>query len=195
MDEHVLDDHRTRCSWSAGDGAMRDYHDTEWGVPLHDDRALFEFICLEGAQAGLSWRTVLSKRAAYRSAFANFDIEACAKLTDGCIEKLLTDPGLIRNRLKVTSVRGNARAVLLAIDELGSLDSLLWSFVDGSTIQNCWLDRSQVPATTSISDRMSKELRRRGFRFVGSTICYAFMQATGMVNDHIVDCFRHPALA
>lgn len=174
---------------------MRDYHDTEWGVPLHDDRALFEFVCLEGAQAGLSWRTVLTKREGYRRAFANFDIAACAKLTDACIEKLLTDPGLIRNRLKVTSVRGNARAALLAIDELGSLDALLWSFVDGRTIQNRWLDRSQVPATTPISDRMSKELRRRGFRFVGSTICYAFMQATGMVNDHVVDCFRHPALA
>lgn len=194
MDEHVHDDQRTRCSWSVGDEAMRSYHDTEWGVPLHDDRALFEFICLEGAQAGLSWRTVLTKREAYRRAFANFDIATCAKLTDQRIEKLLTDPGLIRNRLKITSVRGNACAALLAVDEFGSLDALLWSFVDGRTIQNDWRDRSQVPATTSVSDRMSKELRRRGFRFVGSTICYAFMQATGMVNDHVVDCFRHQAL-
>ncbi len=174
---------------------MRDYHDAEWGAPLHDDRALFEFICLEGAQAGLSWRTVLSKREAYRRAFADFDIASCAKLTDRRIEKLLTDPGLIRNRLKITSVRGNARAALLAIDEFGSLDGLLWSFVDGCTIQNSWRDRGNVPATTPVSDRMSKELRRRGFRFVGSTICYALMQATGMVNDHVVDCFRHQALA
>jgi DNA-3-methyladenine glycosylase I len=195
MDEHALHDHRTRCSWSAGDAAMRDYHDSEWGVPLHDDRALFEFICLEGAQAGLSWRTVLAKREAYRRAFADFDIATCAKLTDRRIERLLTDPGLIRNRLKITSVRGNAHAALVAIDEFGSLDGLLWSFVDGRTIQNRWRDRSKVPATTPVSDRMSKELRRRGFRFVGSTICYAFMQATGMVNDHVVDCFRHRALA
>ncbi|MEO5624547.1 MAG: DNA-3-methyladenine glycosylase I [Dokdonella sp.] len=195
MDERMLDDHRTRCGWSAGDDAMRNYHDAEWGVPLHDDRALFEFICLEGAQAGLSWRTVLTKREAYRRAFANFDIATSAKLTDRSIEELLTDPGLIRNRLKITSVRGNARAALLAIEECGSLDALLWSFVDGRTIQNRWHDRSQVPATTPVSDRMSKDLRRRGFRFVGSTICYAFMQATGMVNDHVVDCFRHQALA
>ncbi|MEO6690352.1 MAG: DNA-3-methyladenine glycosylase I [Dokdonella sp.] len=195
MDEQLPDDHRTRCSWSAGDEAMREYHDTEWGVPLRDDRALFEFICLEGAQAGLSWRTVLAKREAYRRAFANFDIAACAKLTDRRIEKLLTDAGIIRNRLKITSVRDNARAALLAIEEFGTLQALLWSFVDGRTIQNRWADRAQVPATTAVSDRMSKELRRRGFRFVGSTICYAFMQATGMVNDHVVDCFRQRALA
>ncbi|MEO7323918.1 MAG: DNA-3-methyladenine glycosylase I [Dokdonella sp.] len=195
MDECMLDNHRIRCSWSAGDDGMRDYHDTEWGVPLHDDRALFEFICLEGAQAGLSWRTVLTKREAYRRAFANFDIATSAELTDRGIETLLTDPGLIRNRLKITSVRGNARAALLAIEEFGSLDALLWSFVEGRTIQNRWHDRTQVPATTPLSDHMSKELRRRGFRFVGSTICYAFMQATGMVNDHVVDCFRHQALA
>jgi DNA-3-methyladenine glycosylase I len=195
MSEHVSHDNRTRCSWAGNDEAMRAYHDTEWGVPLHDDRALFEFVCLEGAQAGLSWRTVLAKRDAYRRAFADFDIATCAKLTDRRIEKLLTDAGLIRNRLKITSVRDNARAALLAIEEFGSLDALLWSFVDGRPIQNRWSDRTGVPATTPVSDRMSKDLRRRGFRFVGSTICYAFMQATGMVNDHVVDCFRHRKLA
>jgi DNA-3-methyladenine glycosylase I len=189
-------DKRVRCSWAiGGNDDMRDYHDAEWGVPLHDDRALFEFVCLEGAQAGLSWRTVLDKRAAYRRAFANFDIAKCARLDDRRLEKLLLDPGLIRNRLKIASVRGNARAALLAIEEFGSLDALLWSFVDGRPIQNRWHDRGEVPATTPVSDRMSKELRRRGFRFVGSTICYALMQATGMVNDHVVDCFRHKALA
>ena len=185
------EDHRTRCSWAAGSEIERAYHDTEWGVPLHEDRALFEFLCLEGAQAGLSWRTVLAKRDAYRRAFADFDIGRCARLGDARIEKLLTDPGLIRNRLKIASVRGNARAALDAIEEFGSLDALLWMFVDGEPIGNRWRRRSEVPATTAISDRMSKELRRRGFRFVGSTICYAFMQATGMVNDHVVDCFRH----
>jgi DNA-3-methyladenine glycosylase I len=195
MHDHRVDDRRVRCSWSAGSDEMRDYHDAEWGVPLHDDRALFEFVCLEGAQAGLSWRTVLAKRDAYRRAFADFDIATCARLSDRRIEKLLTDPGLIRNRLKITSVRDNARAALLAIDEFGSLDALLWSFVEGRTMQNRWRNHADVPATTPVSDRMSKELRRRGFRFVGSTICYAFMQATGMVNDHLVDCFRHRDLA
>ena len=188
------DDRRTRCSW-AGEGAMRDYHDREWGVPLHDDRALFEFLCLEGAQAGLSWRTVLDKRENYRRAFTGFDIARCARLTDARIEVLLGDAGLIRNRLKITSVRDNARAALAAIDEFGSLDAFLWSFVDGRTLQHRRGPRSPVPATTDVSDRMSKVLRKRGFRFVGSTICYAFMQATGMVNDHLVDCFRHRQLA
>ena len=189
------DDHRTRCDWAGGSDAMRNYHDSEWGVPQHDDRALFEFICLEGAQAGLSWRTVLAKREAYRRAFADFDIAICARLSDARIETLLTDPGLIRNRLKIASVRSNARAALLATEECGSLDALLWSFVDGRPIQNCWRERTEVPATTVVSDRMSKALRQRGFRFVGSTICYAFMQATGMVNDHVVDCFRHRTVA
>lgn len=190
------DDQRTRCDWAtAGDDAMRDYHDREWGVPLHDDRALFEFVCLEGAQAGLSWRTVLGRRDAYRRAFAQFDIAACARLDDKRIERLLLDPGLIRNRLKITSVRDNARAALRAIEECGSLDALLWSYVGGRPLQNRWRERSEVPATTALSERMSKDLRKRGFRFVGSTICYALMQATGMVNDHLVDCFRHRPLA
>jgi DNA-3-methyladenine glycosylase I len=174
---------------------MRDCHDREWGVPQHDDRALFELLCLEGAQAGLSWRTVLNKRPAYRRAFADFDIGHCARLTDHRIETLLGDAGLIRNRLKITSVRDNARAALAAIESHGSLDAFLWQFVDGAPIQNRWHDRTEVPATTAESDRMSKELRRHGFRFVGSTICYAFMQATGMVNDHVVGCFRYRELA
>lgn len=186
------EDRRTRCVWASGSDSLRDYHDREWGVPLHDDRALFEFLCLEGAQAGLSWRTVLDKRERYRREFAGFDIATCARLTDRRIETLLVDPGLIRNRLKITSVRDNARAALAAIDEHGSLDAFLWSFVDGRTQQYRRGPRSPVPATTDVSDRMSKLLRKRGFRFVGSTICYAFMQATGMVNDHLTTCFCHP---
>ena len=187
------DDGRTRCAWAASgtNVGMRDYHDHEWGVPQHDDRVLFEFLVLEGAQAGLSWSTVLAKRGNYRRAFADFDIATCARLTDRRIEKMLVDPGLIRNRLKITSVRGNARAALEAIDGFGSLDAFLWSFVGGRSIDNRWRAGTAVPATSEISDRMSKELRRRGFRFVGSTICYAFMQATGMVNDHAIKCFRH----
>ena len=189
-------DNQRRCSWAENTtDAMRAYHDTEWGVPLHDDRTLFEFICLEGAQAGLSWRTVLDKRENYRRAFADFDIGHCARLTDLRIEILLTDAGLIRNRMKITSVRGNARAALAAIEEFGSLDAFIWSFVDGKPIRNAWRVAKNVPATTAVSDRMSKVLAKRGFRFVGSTICYAFMQATGMVNDHLVDCFRYRASA
>jgi len=189
------EDRRARCAWASGSDSLREYHDREWGVPLHDDRALFEFLCLEGAQAGLSWRTVLDKREHYRRAFAGFDIARCARLTDRRIELLLGDAGLIRNRLKITSVRDNARAALAAIEERGSLDAFLWSYVGGRTLQNRWGAHARVPATTPTSDRMSKDLRKRGFRFVGSTICYAFMQATGMVNDHQVDCFRHRALA
>jgi DNA-3-methyladenine glycosylase I len=186
-----MSDDRKRCSWAAGStDAMRDYHDREWGLPLHDDRALFEFICLEGAQAGLSWRTVLDKRAHYRRVFDDFDIARCAKLSEARIEKLLTDPGIIRNRLKVTSVRDNARAALAAIDEFGSLDTFLWSFVGGAPVRNRPHGSADVPAKTEVSDRMSKTLAKRGFRFVGSTICYAFLQATGMVNDHLVGCFR-----
>lgn len=181
-----------RCAWATGaNDAMRNYHDSEWGVPLHDDRALFEFLCLEGAQAGLSWRTVLDKRENYRRAFRDFDIAHCAKLTDARIEKLLVDPGLIRNRLKITSVRDNAHAALAVIEEFGSLDAYLWSFVGGKPIRNAWSVSAQVPASTDLSDHMSKALKKRGFRFVGTTICYALMQATGMVDDHLVACFRH----
>ncbi|XRD91002.1 DNA-3-methyladenine glycosylase I [Dyella nitratireducens] len=174
---------------------MQAYHDTEWGVPLHDDRMLFEFLCLEGAQAGLSWRTVLHKRDHYRRAFHDFDLARAAALKDRDLEKLLLDPGLIRNRLKITSVRDNAKAALDVIDEYGSLDAYLWSFVDGKPVRNTWRTRQDVPASTPVSDHMSKSLKKRGFRFVGSTICYAFMQATGMVNDHLVECFRHKACA
>jgi DNA-3-methyladenine glycosylase I len=186
---------RIRCQW-AGDGElMQAYHDTEWGVPLHDDRVLFEFLCLEGAQAGLSWRTVLHKRDHYRRAFHDFDIARVAAMKDRELEKLLLDPGLIRNRLKIFSVRDNAKAALVAIEEHGSLDAYLWSFVDGKPIRNAWRTRAEVPASTPVSDRMSKALKKRGFRFVGTTICYAFMQATGMVNDHLVECFRHKTCA
>jgi DNA-3-methyladenine glycosylase I len=191
----MAEDSRKRCAW-AGAGAndrMRAYHDEEWGVPLHDDRRLFEFLCLEGAQAGLSWRTVLDKRDNYRRAFHDFDIAACAELADAQLASLLADPGLIRNRLKIASVRGNARAALEAIGQAGSLDAFLWQFVGGTPVRNAWRSSAEVPATTPASDRMSRELRRRGFRFVGSTICYAFMQATGMVDDHLASCFRHGA--
>jgi DNA-3-methyladenine glycosylase I len=190
----MRDERLTRCSWAADSTpVMQAYHDTEWGVPLHDDRALFEFLCLEGAQAGLSWRTVLEKRENYRRAFDRFDIARCAKLTDRRIETLLGDAGLIRNRLKITSVRDNARVALDIIDEHGSLDEYLWAFVGGKPIRNARRKSTDVPATTEISDRMSKALAKRGFRFVGSTICYAFMQATGMVDDHLVTCFRYSA--
>ncbi|WP_017460692.1 DNA-3-methyladenine glycosylase I [Dyella ginsengisoli] len=180
-----------RCPWAGTDPLMCAYHDHEWGTPLHDDRALFEFLCLEGAQAGLSWRTVLAKRERYREVFHDFEIARAAALTDRQLDKLLADPGIIRNRLKVSSVRDNARAALAVIDEHGSLDAYFWSFVDGRPIRNAWRSPAEVPATTPLSDRMSKTLKKRGFRFVGSTICYAFMQATGMVDDHLVDCFRH----
>ncbi|MBT2143904.1 MULTISPECIES: DNA-3-methyladenine glycosylase I [unclassified Rhodanobacter] len=182
----------SRCHWAAnGDPLMRDYHDTEWGVPLHDDRALFEFLCLEGAQAGLSWRTVLAKRDNYRKAFHQFDISRVAAMTGRELEKLLRDPGIIRNRLKVSAARDNAIAALDVIAEFGSLDVYLWSFVDGKPLRNHWRSQGEVPASTALSDRMSKALKKRGFRFVGTTICYSLLQATGMVNDHLVGCFRY----
>ncbi|KZC18545.1 MULTISPECIES: DNA-3-methyladenine glycosylase I [Rhodanobacter] len=181
-----------RCHWAAGnDPLMRDYHDTEWGTPLHDDRALFEFLCLEGAQAGLSWRTVLAKRENYRKAFHDFEIARVAAMSDRELEKRLLDPGIIRNRLKVSSTRANALAAMEAIDEFGSLDVYLWSFVDGTPLRNRWRRPAEVPASTALSDRMSKALKKRGFRFVGSTICYSLLQATGMIDDHLVGCFRH----
>jgi DNA-3-methyladenine glycosylase I len=179
-----------RCAW-ATDDLLCAYHDTEWGTPLHDDRLLFEFLCLEGAQAGLSWRTVLAKRERYREVFHGFDIARVARMSERELEKVLTDPGIIRNRLKVVAARDNARAALAAIESHGSLDVYLWSFVDGRPLRNHWKTPAEVPATTAVSDRMSKALKKDGFRFVGSTICYALMQATGMVNDHLVGCFRH----
>jgi len=178
-----------RCSWAAdADAAMQAYHDTEWGVPHHDDRALFELITLEGAQAGLSWRTVLARREAYREAFHGFDIGRVAGMTDAALTSVLTDSGVIRHRQKIWSVRDNARAALAIIEAHGSLDAWLWGFVDGQPIINRWRNAGQVPATSEISDRLSKAFRKQGFRFVGSTICYAFMQATGMVDDHLVTC-------
>jgi DNA-3-methyladenine glycosylase I len=180
-----------RCPWGATDPLLRDYHDTEWGTPLHDDRQLFEFLCLEGAQAGLSWRTVLAKRERYREVFHDFDIARVAAMTDRELEKLLLDPGIIRNRLKVFATRDSAITALGVIEEFGSLDHYLWSFVDGKPLVNRWADSGSVPATTPLSDGMSKAMKKRGFRFVGSTILYSLMQATGMVNDHVVTCFRH----
>jgi len=182
-------DGKPRCAWGASTPSMLAYHDTEWGVPLHDDRALFELLSLEGAQAGLSWRTILERRAAYRDAFHGFDIARVARMTDAALEKVLTGSGVVRNRLKVFSVRGNARAALAAIEQAGSLDAFLWAFVDGQPIVNRWTRHDQVPARTDLSDRMSKALKKAGFSFVGSTICYSFMQATGMVNDHLTHCW------
>jgi DNA-3-methyladenine glycosylase I len=181
----------TRCAWGAADPLLQAYHDVDWGVPRHDDRTLFEFLVLEGAQAGLSWRTVLAKRDRYREVFAGFDIATVAAFGDEDVARLLGDAGIIRNRAKVTSAVGNARAVLALPDGLGPL---LWSFVDGETVQNRWSSPAELPATTPASDRMSKDLKRRGFRFVGSTICYSLMQACGLVNDHVVGCFRHDEL-
>jgi len=170
---------------------MLAYHDQEWGVPHHDDAALFELLTLEGAQAGLSWRTILARREEYRRAYHEFDIKRVAGMRDGTLEKLLAASGIIRNRQKVFSVRDNARVALDVMAEHGSLDAYLWSFVGGKPLVNGWTEGRQVPAKTELSDRMSKALVKRGFRFVGSTICYAFMQATGMVNDHLVSCFRY----
>ena len=171
------------------------YHDEEWGVPLHDDRGQFEFLILEGAQAGLSWSTILRKREGYREAFAGFDVEKVARFDKRRVEKLMQFPGIVRNRLKIESAIGNARAVIRLQDEVGSLATHLWSFVGGRPIVNRWKAMKQVPATSAESDAMSKDLKKRGFRFVGSTILYAHMQATGMVNDHTVDCYRHAECA
>lgn len=184
----------TRCPWDTADPLYVRYHDEEWGVPLHDDRRLFEMMVLEGAQAGLSWLTVLKKRPAYRRAFARFDPQRVARFGAANVTQLVGDPKIIRNRLKIQSAVGNARAVLAIQDEFGSFDAYIWRFVDGTPRQNRWRRMAQVPARTAESDAMSMDLKRRGFTFVGPTICYAFMQATGMVNDHLVDCFRHRPL-
>lgn len=184
-----------RCSWCGDDPLYVAYHDAEWGVPVHDDRQLLEMLILEGAQAGLSWITILRKRERYRAVFANFEPGRLARFTDARLEKLLQDPGIVRNRLKVFGARQNARAALAVQDTFGSLDAYLWSFVEGQPIVNRWRTLQDVPARTAMSDTMSKALKTRGFTFVGSTICYAFMQAVGMVNDHTIDCHRHTALA
>lgn len=185
----------TRCAWCGADPLYQAYHDQEWGVPLHDETALFEFLVLEGAQAGLSWLTILKKREGYRRAFQGFDAERVAGYGEQDVARLLADPGIVRNRLKVAAAITNARATLRIREEFGGLDAYFWRFVDGRPIQNQWRDLDEVPARTPLSDTISKDLRKRGFKFVGSTIVYAHMQATGMVNDHTVDCFRHGALA
>ena len=182
---------KRRCDWCGDDPLYVRYHDEEWGVPLFDDRALFEFLVLEGAQAGLAWITVLRKREGYRAAFDGFDPAKVARYSDAKIEHLLEDPRIVRNRLKVRSARRNAQAFLAVQEERGSFADYIWNFVDGAPVQNHWRTSAEVPATTPLSDRISKDLRRRGFNFVGSTIVYAHMQATGMVNDHLADCFRH----
>jgi DNA-3-methyladenine glycosylase I len=182
---------KKRCPWCEINSRERIYHDVEWGVPVHDDRRLFEFLILEGAQAGLSWDTILKKRDNYRRAFARFDPRKVARFTGNERAALMKNPGIVRNRLKIGAAVTNAVAYLAIQREFGSFDSYIWQFVGGRPIQNRWRKVRQVPAATPESDAMSRDLRRRGFRFVGSTICYAFMQATGMVNDHLVTCFRH----
>jgi DNA-3-methyladenine glycosylase I len=182
-----------RCAWPGTELSIR-YHDEEWGVPVHDDRALFEFLILEGAQAGLSWETILSKRENYRAAFDNFDAERIARYDRRKLAQLLKDPGIVRNRLKIASAVQNARALLHVQKEYGTFDRYVWQFVDGRPRINSWKSNDRLPALTAQSDAMSKDLKKRGFNFVGSTICYAFMQAVGMVNDHAVTCFRYSAL-
>lgn len=182
-----------RCTWARSE-LMQAYHDGEWGVPVHDDRLLFEHLVLDGAQAGLSWEIILRKRDGYRAAFDNFDAGRVARYDKRKIDRLLKDPGIVRNRLKVASAVTNAKLFLAVQEEFGSFDKYLWQFVGGRTVQNRWKTLADLPATSPESDAMSKDLRARGFKFVGSTICYAFMQASGMVNDHIVSCFRHKEL-
>jgi DNA-3-methyladenine glycosylase I len=182
-----------RCPWAKTDLYVK-YHDAEWGVPVHDDRLLFEFLVLEGAQAGLSWETILKKRENYRQAFDNFDPDLVARYGQKERVRLLADAGIVRNRLKIEAAVQNAKAFLAVRDEFGSFDEYIWGFVGNEPKQNSWKSGKEVPAQTPESDAMSKDLKRRGFKFVGSTICYAFMQAVGMVNDHLVDCFRHEEL-
>jgi DNA-3-methyladenine glycosylase I len=182
-----------RCGWARNELSIL-YHDREWGVPVHDDGKLFEFLILEGAQAGLSWDTILNKRENYRAAFDDFDPEIIARYDKRKVNALLKNSGIVRNRLKIDSAIGNARCMLAVVKEFGSLDRYLWQFVEGRPCVNSWKSMSQVPARTAQSDAMSKDLRKRGFKFVGSTICYAFMQAVGMVNDHLVSCFRYSKL-
>ena len=181
----------SRCGWCGNDPLYIDYHDQEWGVPVRDDPTLFEFLILEGAQAGLSWITILRKRAGYHALFADLDAQQVAAFSDARLEKILTDPQIIRNRLKVYGARKNARAFLEVQSQFGSFAEYIWGFVDGQPIQNRWKSLKEMPATTALSDTLSKDMKKRGFTFVGSTIMYAHMQATGMVNDHTLDCFRH----
>jgi DNA-3-methyladenine glycosylase I len=180
-----------RCQWCGDDPLYVTYHDSEWGVPVRDDTTLFEFLILEGAQAGLSWITILRKREHYRRLFDNFDAEKIARFTDKKLDRILQDPGIVRNRLKVYGARKNAIAFLAVQEQMGSFSNYIWRFVDGTPVQNQRKSIREVPATTAVSDRLSKDMKKRGFTFVGSTILYAHMQATGLVNDHTVDCFRH----
>lgn len=180
-----------KCTWALSSPLLEHYHDVEWGVPVHDDRLLFEFLILEGAQAGLSWSTILKKREAYQKAFDNFDAEKIARYDDPKIQDLLTNSGIVRNKLKVNSAVVNARAFLRVQEDFGSFNDYIWLFVDGRPLRNVFKTAADVPISTRLSDLMSKDLTQRGFKFVGSTICYAYMQATGMVNDHTLDCFRH----
>lgn len=181
-----------RCAWVTKEQLYIDYHDKEWGVPVFDDRQLFEMLCLEGAQAGLSWWTILQKRENYRLAFDYFEAEEIVQYTDEKVQSLLSDAGIVRNRLKIQSVITNAKSFLKMKELHGSFSNYIWSFVDHKSIINQWATKEDVPATTELSDRMSKQLKKDGFKFVGSTICYSFMQAVGMVNDHTLDCFCHP---
>ena len=183
---------KTRCTWAGEQPLMRAYHDREWGRPQHDDRVLFEFLILEGAQAGLSWSTILNKRENYRKAFHQFDANKIARYGDKDRERLLADAGIVRNRLKIDSTIGNAKAYLELCKTEGSLDAWLWNWVGGKPVLNRWTQMGQVPASTDLSDRISKDLQKRGFRFVGTTIIYAYLQAVGVVNDHITSCFCYP---
>jgi DNA-3-methyladenine glycosylase I len=185
---------KNRCEWCKGDPLYVVYHDEDWGVPVHDDRLLFEMLILEGAQAGLSWLTILKKRENYRKAFHNFDCEKIAAYTQKDIDRLLADLGIVRNRLKIAAAIKNAQGVLKIKEEFGSLDAFLWRYFDGAPVQTALKSLSEIPVKTAQSDAMSKDLKKRGFNFVGSTICYAFMQSVGMVNDHIITCFRHQEL-
>ena len=190
-----MSDDKTRCAWCGVDPLYVAYHDREWGVPQHDERTLFEFLILEGAQAGLSWLTILRKRDGYRRAFDEFDAERVARYGADDVARLLNDPGIVRNRLKIEAAIANARATLKIREQFGGLDAYFWRFVDGQPIRNAWRRLEEIPARTPLSDALSRDLKQRGFKFVGSTICYAHMQATGMVNDHLLDCFRQRELA
>ena len=186
---------KKRCQWAGSDSLYESYHDIEWGVPLHDDCQLFEFLLLEGAQAGLSWITILKKRENYRKAFSGFDPEKIARYDPEKVLALLQNEGIVRNRLKISAAIGNAKAFLRTREEFESFDAYIWQFTGGATIQNHWKTLNELPSSTKEADQMCKDLKRRGFKFVGPTICYAFMQTVGMVNDHTVDCFRHAELS
>ena len=186
-------DMRVRCSWCGEDKAYQNYHDFEWGVPCRDDKKLFEFLILESAQAGLSWLTILRKRDNYRLAFADFNVKTVSKFNDPEVQRLLKNEGIVRNRLKIESAITNAQCFLDVQNETGSFSNYLWSFVDGKPMVNRWQEESQIPAVTPLSEKISKDMKRRGFKFFGATTCYAYLQAMGLVNDHIVGCFRHPA--